>query len=459
MKRFLVSVLVIGSVSLAAFEWSRAFFSDTEVSNNNTFQAGAIDLKVGNESYYNGVLQDETTANTSFELGDLTVEKFFNFTDIKPSDWGEDTIELVVQNNDAWACAELTITNNEDMTCTEPEIEDEDKMGGACVEGGLDGAGWGDLAFQVEFLFWNDDGDNVLEIDEQVLASGPAYNIINGWQMTLADSLTNNLGGDDGQPMKGSTSYYIGKAWCFGTLTPQPLAQTNDHSPTVDPGIFCEGTRLDNTAQTDILTGDISFTAVQSRNNPGFLCFPEPTPTLTPSQTPTPTQPPFTCVPGATTYATSISTTLQGTLKNNNPITNPARIDPTNVLASPNNQFFSIGKGGYITVTFSTPIVDGPDEDISIHEITGGRPTYPEERAEVLVSNDGNNFTSIGFASSEPGDAGDGITYLDIDGAVTNVTHVKVVDTTDFDNHILTADGFDLDAVDAVHGICIAKNN
>ena len=31
-----------------------AFFSDTETSQGNTFTAGAIDLLVDNESYYNG---------------------------------------------------------------------------------------------------------------------------------------------------------------------------------------------------------------------------------------------------------------------------------------------------------------------------------------------------------------------------------------------------------------------
>jgi hypothetical protein len=436
MKRLLVSILTIGIVSLVAFEWSRAFFSDTETSAANTFQAGAIDLKVGNESYYNG----QVSEITSFEAKDLVIEKFFNFTDIKPNDWGEDTIELVVQTNDAWACVEIEMTHNDDFSCTEPE-EIDDVLCNE-VEGNLFD---GELADQVEFVFWNDDGDNVLEEGENILAGGKVSEILtnNKWQGVLADANEHNLGGVDGQPMKGMQSYFIGKGWCFGTLTPLPLSQdgvNNTRSPLTDSGFLCDGTQLNNSAQTDILMADVRFTAVQARNNPDFVCFPEE----------------WVCEEGETTYATSTGTTQQGTLNNGDAITNTARTDPAKALGEPDGQFFSIGELGYITLTFSTPIVDGPNEDISIHEITGGRPTYPEERAEVLVSNDGVNFTSIGFASSEPTGVGngDGITYLDIDGKVANVTHVRVLDATDFVPHLPTADGFDLDAVDAVHGVC-----
>ena len=62
---------------------STAFFSDTETSTDNIFQAGAIDLKIDNESYYNG----EPSASTSWDLKDLEEgDLFFNFTDLKPGD-------------------------------------------------------------------------------------------------------------------------------------------------------------------------------------------------------------------------------------------------------------------------------------------------------------------------------------------------------------------------------------
>lgn len=445
MKRLLLSILTIGIVSLLAFEWSRAFFSDTETSAANTFQAGAIDLKIGNESYYNG----QVSETTSFEAKDLVIERFLNFTDIKPDDWGEDTIELVVQTNDAWACVEIEMTHNDDFSCNEPEEIDDlvcDEVEGDLFDG--------ELADQVEFVFWNDDGDNVLEEGENILAGGKVADLLTGktWQGVLADSVENNLGDGDGQPMKGMQSYFIGKGWCFGTLTPLPLSQdgvNNARSPLTDSGFLCDGTQLNNSAQTDILMADIHFTAVQARNNPDFVCFPEPT------ITPTPTQPPFTCVPGTTTYATGTGTTQTGTLGTGLPITDASRINPANAVGVPNAQFYSIGKNGFITLTFATPIVDGTDEDISIHEITNGRATYPEEKAEVWISNDGTTFELLGMATSEPGVGTDGVTYLDIAGAMEYVTHVRVIDATDLTlNPAANADGFDLDAVDAVHGVC-----
>ena len=123
-----------------------ALFSDTETSTGNTFTAGAIDLLIDNESYYNGNVcantgteQDPvwvwqgnalfpvpgTPCTTSFELSDLDGLLFFNFLDLKPDDEGEDTISIHVQN-DAWICMDLTLTSNDDNSSTEPELEDGD---------------------------------------------------------------------------------------------------------------------------------------------------------------------------------------------------------------------------------------------------------------------------------------------------------------------------------------------
>jgi hypothetical protein len=81
-----------------------AFFSDTELSSGNTFAAGALDLKVDNHSYYNGNECKEVTpgvfqwagnalfpvpgtpCDVSWNLTDLTVQKFFDFLDLKPGD-------------------------------------------------------------------------------------------------------------------------------------------------------------------------------------------------------------------------------------------------------------------------------------------------------------------------------------------------------------------------------------
>lgn len=268
MKRAIQSVVLISVIALATLRLTSAFFSDTETSANNTLASGAIDLKIDNTSYYNGVLNEGTT----WTPNDLDPTRlFFNFTDIKPGDWGEDTISIRVKDNDAWACMDISLTKDDDKTCTEPEISDDP----SCTEPNNNPFD-GEIGGLVEFVFWADDGDNVLEDDEAsdvVLAKGTAKDVLDGFSIPLADSLRSNvIGIPDGSPLVGGETYYIGKAWCFGTLTLSPVPQGQGVNPTVDGGVDCDGAGLNNASQTDILTADVSFTAVQSRNNPNFLC-------------------------------------------------------------------------------------------------------------------------------------------------------------------------------------------
>ena len=86
MKKILLSLALILVFGTAAYiGGTGAFFSDTETSTNNTFTAGAIDLKIDNTSYYLGVANPGTT----WPSQDLTNQKFFDFSDLKPSDYGE----------------------------------------------------------------------------------------------------------------------------------------------------------------------------------------------------------------------------------------------------------------------------------------------------------------------------------------------------------------------------------
>jgi len=273
MPRIILSLALITITGSAlAFGATKAFFSDTETSTANVFTAGAIDLKVDNESYYNGVYNE----NTSWSLKDLTTsEKFFNFTDLKPDDYGEDTISLHVDTNDSYLCANVTLTSNNENGQTEPE---------ALVDT-TPGAAQGELANLVNFMWWADDGDNVLEIGENVISSGPIGGLTLGqpYHLSLADYNQNIWTGQSG-PIPGNTTKYIGKAWCFGTIGSTPLAQANYSSPAgdnnnnnvsgepEDGGFTCNGTALGNESQTDTLTADISFEAVQARHNPTFDC-------------------------------------------------------------------------------------------------------------------------------------------------------------------------------------------
>lgn len=267
MNKVLSSVLVIGLVSGAGFLLTQAFFSDTETSSGNTMTAGAVDLQIANESYYNG----NPNANTSWELRPaLTNEKFFDFSDIKPGDWGEDTITLRVENNPVWACAEIAITQDDDGTCTDPELVDDP----SCVQDN-ENLFDGEIAQNVSYVIWNDDGDNVLEDNESpsaILAQGKLDQLEAGIKLALVDSQVNNLGGNPGDAMLGETNYFLGKAWCFGDMTLVPVAQGSENSPENNPGFTCDEAGINNASQTDVLQADITFNVVQTRNNPNFVC-------------------------------------------------------------------------------------------------------------------------------------------------------------------------------------------
>ncbi len=247
-----------------------AFFTDREVARGNILTAGAIDLQIDNTSYYNGVANPGST----WQMSNLTDQLFFNFNDLKPDDEGEDTISLHVGTNDAWACMNISLTKNDDMDCTEPEGD-----AGAdptCIANDTN-TDDGELAGLLEFLFWNDDGDNVFEDNETVFKRGTADSLFDGARWTLADAAS-SIDTVNGGPLDGNETYYLGKAWCFGDLTPAPLAAGTGIDPTVASGVTCEGTGIGNAAQTDQVMVDVMFEAVQARHNPGFLCIPDQTP-------------------------------------------------------------------------------------------------------------------------------------------------------------------------------------
>ena len=260
MKKILISVSIIAAAAVVVVGGTIAYFSDTETSTGNTFTAGSIDLKVDNTSYLNG----ELNPDTSWTERDLTtVEKFFNFTDLKPGDNGEDTISLRVYSNDAWACVTFKDLTNDDVTCTEPEDADDLPQTPGCWVNFQ--AGEGELAQQLYFTFWKDDGDNIYESGETLLLTniqGPASDVLNGKTYPIADA-TFSIAGVPGTPLDGDQTYYIGKAWCFGTMTVNPVEQG---------GITCNGQPVNNASQSDQVTGTIEFYAVQSRNNTPFYC-------------------------------------------------------------------------------------------------------------------------------------------------------------------------------------------
>lgn len=463
LKKLLTSLLVTVGVVAGAIGATRAFFSDTETSSNNIFQAGVLDLLIDNTSYYNGVL----SAETSWELGDLPGHLFFNFTDIKPGDVGEDTISIHVNDNEAWACMAMTLTQNIDNTCTEPENIDDP----TCTPG-PEATGSGELAQNVNFVFWIDDGDNVLESNEAtpgaILAQDSAANVLNS-SFALADSTTNKFGGPVGEGLDPQTTYYIGKAWCFGDLTLAPLAQdgVNNLVTPADTtgGITCDGSLLNNATQSDILKADVQFSAVQHRNNPNFRCdgaTPTPTPTSTPTITPTPTPTPFACGPNDAIFASSESDNDQGLRKDstavlaNRSIPSAAFNAPQTSGADsdagfPVGSFFSLGfpLGGNtasIVFGFAEPFYnDGTlAPDLQVFEVTGG--VYPDEKVKIEAGAASTGPWTVLAASATRDEA------VDL-GSLTSAQFVKLTDVSDITifsgTGDATPDGYDLDAIKA----------
>lgn len=458
---FLSLALIVITGGAVAFGVTKAFFSDSETSVANVFTAGAIDLKIDNESYYNGVLN----ASTTWTQKDLTIEKFFDFDDIKPNDYGEDTISIHVDNNDSFICADVTLTSNKENGQTEPE---------ALVDV-TTGDNEGELASLVNFIWWADDGDNVLEDDEQVISDpGPigVLKLNEPYTIALADSVTNIWDeNNDGGPVAGGDTKYIGKAWCFGSMDASPLVQDNSvtlRAPSADNnndgesgtpedgGVQCNGSLLGNESQTDSLTADVEFIATQARHNSEFKCKAEPVFTA--------------CTLPTQTYASNVVSFNQGVRKNGTPVV-AGRTNPNFVLGAPqslgtpfdspvvNNSFFSLGfnastaipYGGSIVVEFGSGyIVDGPGNDLRAWEVTGGN-SYPIEKVKIEVSQDGSSW----FVASSSADRD-----TEADLSTSGLAWAKYVRLTDVSPRALfeaTADGYDLDAVSALN--CGIMNN
>jgi len=280
-KKILISLSIIGAVAAIAIGGTVAYFSDTETSTGNTFTAGSIDLKVDNHCYYNGAecKCDNTGYCTwkngpnadkecfcSWEEKDLTEgDLFVNFADLKPGDWGEDTISFHVNSNDAWLCADVSIIEDNDVTCTEPETESTDP---SCKNNQV---GDGELDNYLTVFAWVDrctgdsyyPGDNIYTPPCDIPLTGSPVKLTNYEGIfPIADTNFSIVGhgeGNKGLPLVGSHTYYIGKAWCFGDMT-------------IDGTIKCDGKNVQNDAQTDRLRLDVSFEAVQARNNDNFVC-------------------------------------------------------------------------------------------------------------------------------------------------------------------------------------------
>lgn len=160
-------------------------------------------------------------------------DTFWNFDDVKPGDHGINVISLHAYNNDAYACLIANHIVDAEETVVDPEIAAGDTIQSVV----------GELSQFIKFFAWEDDNDGVYE-GEPIIA-----NLNSPFATAIGEiSLTE------------SNTKYVGLAWCAGT---QGLT---------DNTITCDGSSMDDIAQTDILTAYFTAYAEQQRNNGDFDC-------------------------------------------------------------------------------------------------------------------------------------------------------------------------------------------
>jgi predicted ribosomally synthesized peptide with SipW-like signal peptide len=261
-KKIVMSLAVIAAATVVMAGGTVAYFTDTEKSTGNTFTAGTIDLKIDSECYY-GVGSQLTAcpndaAHGNWALTDLEsgVHKFFNYNDIKPGSWGEDTISLHLTSNPAWAWMKVVAAGDLENGCNEPEKE---------TEAGCEADNDGELAENMHYLIWQDTVDipqtggkcnNILDAGEIVFKNGT---IAPCEVIKLNETCGTTPGCSNCQPLQptsASDPYCIGMAWCAG-------AWEADQSG----AYHCNGSSIGNEAQGDSLNLDVEFAVVQSMNN------------------------------------------------------------------------------------------------------------------------------------------------------------------------------------------------
>ncbi len=216
-KRILLSLgtLVVAGAVIAG--GTGAFFSDTETSTGNVFTAGSVTVGIeGITHTYNGVDQ---TNSPNFSTNNDAIS--FTLSDLKPLDEGDIDYDLINGENEAFICALVTETENNDNGVNDPESDAGDTT---------DGVGNGELGDFLNFSFNGNSG---------------SLSAISGLWQTVGTAAPN-----------ASTS--SGFEYCFGEF---------DGS-----GACVLGSGDDNLAQTDSLSADVEFYAVQTRNNEGFSC-------------------------------------------------------------------------------------------------------------------------------------------------------------------------------------------
>jgi len=234
MKKILMSIMTIGIALGMLGAGTLSFFSDWEISADNEFVAGTMDLLVDCRSTHTGIWPGGHVYESPiiFEEKDLVAgDKIFNWHDVKPGDNGEATISFHVYDNDAWLWLRVNYLEDFGGAYPEPEAELYPDAG--------------ELSQYIDVMIWLDEGqtpgfqgddpgegDNIWNYDEPILFDWDTLEnlYMHGWLMM------------DPWHLVACEIWYIGWAWEVDTT-------------------------VDNIIQGDYVEFDIEFYAEQYRNN------------------------------------------------------------------------------------------------------------------------------------------------------------------------------------------------
>ncbi|MEF8786776.1 MAG: SipW-dependent-type signal peptide-containing protein, partial [Haloarculaceae archaeon] len=253
-RKVLAGLGTIGVAGAGAGLGTSAYFSDEESFTDNSLTAGKLDLAVKADIYeYQGAANGGGQSFGGTVNGGEDVQQ--ELDDVKPGDysWGRFCFSIVDNPGYIWAGGELT--SNDENTVTEPEA-DSDKENNAQTDSQIDGDG--ELADAIEgCLFYTTHGD--YDPDEQgrpTETGAPGEVVLEGTLREILAAL------QTGVPLDGSDD--DGRQ-----------AFPGDEEESFDDGERCLGfwwevpTSVGNEIQTDSLTFDLTFYAVQERHNDG----------------------------------------------------------------------------------------------------------------------------------------------------------------------------------------------
>ncbi|OTF12814.1 choice-of-anchor W domain-containing protein [Halorubrum sp. SD612] len=242
-RKMLVGLGAVGVASAGAGLGTTAYFNDTETFEDNTLTAGSLDLRVLYEASYDsdGAVENMADSAMGTQDGD-PAGMFYDLDDVKPGDSGEVKFcfEIVDNPSYMWACGDLSQAEN---GINEPE---------SAVDSTPDLGELGD-SIMASLAYCDEDGEP--------LADGE---IVSGSLVDVIAAISNGAA-LDGDGMAG--------------LVPGEQAEYADVVEPEEGEAFITGpcvclsweipTSVGNEVQSDSLTMEFEFHALQSRHNDG----------------------------------------------------------------------------------------------------------------------------------------------------------------------------------------------